>query len=349
MKISKNILNYALKDQMPWALAFLLNEYGLTPQWFQRPLRLSNRVEGLVASAHVIVNGLYKGQEVTRKHKDDLLAHFRGIDFSEVEQVEGQWRSKIVMSSQYDSSMAIEYLVSQCTKVTCPKCGETEICHDHSVEFKFEALGQYEKCDCGAVFRAKFEEITYDELTEYDLNHEMEMQAEQIQELLQEYADSESAKGYDCFSLKGRNLNWRGSSGHKVCDLDSDEILRSITVDSDYTLEVTWRHDGTLEAVCSHHDATSYFEGEPARRCAINPDNVVTKDTLEVSERLVEVYRELTDYEEVAISPESWEEVIEYNLAHLPETAKGLLQMIGVNITVKTAKNLMELVEGTHL
>lgn len=339
--MKKYIFQAAFNDKSPWALAQIMNHFKVGPEWFRNP----KVTPELLVRELVKAVGAHPRQTLSQPIIDKIKELVKWLPYDLIEMHEGEYRSKIVMSAVYDSSEAYDYIESYYREVSCPECGAKEVIgEDEFVEWNFKEVGPYQKCNsCCKLFRAKLDPIHYTmKSAEHLLDQEMQMQFEGVEELLKSYCEHHYRE-FDGFYIEGRNLNWRGSSGYHTCSIKPDDLLSALTVNSDYTLELEWRTDGTLEATCAHHDATSGYTVTPTHRCDLSGEFIKPID-LEDAKRLAKVYNilEQNKWDVDYVDPEGWE-YIYFN--SLSEKVNKLIQTQGCGITVEFATLLMEVLE----
>lgn len=62
--------------------------------------------------------------------------------------------------------------------------------------------------------------------------------------------------GYDHIGMLGSNMGWRRQTGTAECKLDTEEILRKLSLNTDYSLDIEWDiTTNTLHVSRYHHDA----------------------------------------------------------------------------------------------
>lgn len=339
--MKKYIFQAAFNDKSPWALAQIMNHFKVGPEWFRNPkVTPELLVRGLVKAV-----GAHPRQTLSQPIIDKIKELIRQLPYDLIEMHEGEYRSKIVMSAVYDSSEAMNYF-EECYKgVRCPECSAQEIVGEGEIlEHDFTAVGQYHKChSCNTVFRAEYQEVNFGTEDIYHLlDQEMQMQFEGVEELLKSYCEHHYRE-FDGFYIEGRNLNWRGSSGYRTCSIKPDDLLSALTVNSDYTLELEWRTDGTLEATCAHHDATSGYTVTPTHRCDLSGEFIKPID-LEDAKRLAKVYNilEQNKWDADYVDPEGWEHI---DFPELSDAANKLIKTQGGGITEEFATLLMEVLE----
>ena len=308
-----------------YELAKLLNHYEIHLDWFNAntfmaPKELFEALYPMLMGEEAVPLPVAKGS-ITKEHADSYGKKLENIcDSAEVELVEGKWRSKILAEASYGTPE--EYEESYCYHCDetwpegniCPKCGE----ETHHI------AGEY------------------DEDT-------MEYQAENVREVLREYCEAVEGK-YDLLYIEGRNLNWRGSNGHTTIAIDWEGLLDTVTVNSDYTLDIRHMTDNTLEVVCCHHDANSSYEVVPAYSCDLSNDTPILEEDLPRAEELGEILNLLysVDYYHKVSSDSFHEEFAGGNYINgLPDAAFQLVKSIRSTITLEQAQWIKELIDAS--
>lgn len=331
--MNKHILKYGLTENCPWAFAEILNFFKIEPSWF-----LSPKVEPaeLVKWAAKFYLGKHPRQTLTRDDKSKIVDKLKtayNFNFSDIEKHEEKWRSRIEQSASY----GYDYNVTEEMAIICPGCGDVANAEDF-----MNNKGNYHSCDwCDTVFRPKEEEVG-DRAPYYWYETYSEMEYENTLQLLMNYVQHLRAD-FDGFWIEGRNLNWRGSSGHATVEMDAEELLSILSVDSDHTLTIEWMTDDTLRASCAHHDATSGYDVTPAHACDYSGEILNPEDN-ELHKKLAAVLVILEGYDYNYVSEDEYRHRVDY--LGLPDPILELVEEIGTGITVTMAENLSKIIEG---
>ena len=121
-------------------------------------------------------------------------------------------------------------------------------------------------------------------------------------------------KGMTRLEVHGYNLNWRGNDGFKFIELDPKELHSLLSIDQE-PVTLTVNYDGTMEASCHHHDASSSFRIFPTVSCCISGEGI-PYDEIEDAKKRAELVNALSqsDYYEYLLFDYYVDEVT--NIAH---------------------------------
>lgn len=343
----KFILEQALVHHTDWAIARVLNHFKITPTWFHKP---TVQPEELIKWCQILIAKKHPRQKLTSEDRTKIVQELKRIIESHTFELhEDEWRSTVHRRAAIDDYECYKDAQER-EVVKCPSCNQLE--DAEMPEYMFEEKGpNYLKCNnCSHLFRPKVEEAG-DHAPEYWYQDRSDMQVEDMQQILQEYCDH-LYQDFDGFLVEGRNLNWRGSSGHAEVEIDADRLLDILTVNSDYTLNVEWMTDDTMQATCAHHDATSYYEVIPAKACC-ETGKLIHPDDLDKAKELAEIFLELGGDDYDYIHPETWEEEILYwrlsdLTSDLSEEVVSIVEELGLSMTVTIAKNLRLINEAAN-
>lgn len=225
---------------------------------------------------------------------------------------------KVVMTASTDDYKELTEVM------ICSECGIEE---DHYGEFEKAQVAEffvspnmkYQSC-CSCSHKEK---INIEERTDY---LDSDFWADSLYELVGTFCDMARNNGLDAAFYEGRNLNWRGSSGHATIDSlhDADAVLSKLYIGNDFNLSIDLLHDGTMEAVCAHHDATSYMTVRPTANCC-REGEVIHPDELDKSAQLASIINALdgcNDYDN--LSDHAYDSLLEGFVDDFPEPLKNI-------------------------
>lgn len=322
------------------AWAEILNFFKLDLNWLTRP---TLKPEPLIRQISKYVLYFKKSDNFTQPQAENIVSFLKDIYDAIKDEVvwhEGKWASRISRSITTDYS---DRMKGAYKKHECAECHHNHValsCLEVGVEIEPHPQNpNYVICsECGTPQRLKEEELTWDdnefyEQDDWDLRDD-------VDDVLNEWINA-APDWANCAWVEGWNLNWRGSNGYTSTSLDVDSLLSVLTVRGDYTLELRLIYDGTMEATCAHHDATSGYLIQYAAQCDMNGDALDPGD-LEMHIRcakVLNVFEGCDTYEHIH-EDELLPALEMYSLHPL---VTEMINNLGLEITVEQAQILNEM------
>lgn len=337
MTINKHILKAALVDKDNHCLAQLLNHFKIGPEWFNRPL---TKPEELVKWGKILLLEKHPRESMSLKDWEELSNKFKKIH-PDVYYEDGQYHSKVLDTALYDDYMA--YInASEDEEIFCPEC--YEIAEETGTYNYKHYRKNYTNClNCGTFFRNEYKPLG-DNVPEYRIQDVYDCQLVILQDLFYRYCKHIDEQGFQGLYISGRNLNWRGSSGYAEVSIDPDELFETFQIRGDYTLQVHWMYDGTLEVLQSHHDSSPFFTVTPVMADCITGE-LIPEELLEESKKLAEIANILDENDFLEhVHPHNWY----YNdygqcFNQLSDEILEIMDEIGSGMTPKLSVLLMRM------
>lgn len=206
-------------------------------------------------------------------------------------------------------------------------------------EFNILVSTKYQKClKCGQVEGTNFTEVYGDNPLEVD-------------NFLYNLSESLEPFNHDAYIIEGRNLGWMNRSGTGNCEANAESIFDFISMNTDYSVNVTILFDGTIEVVRYHHDSPTgeYMEFKPALHCDIyGEDGLFLAEDIEKAQHQAQLVGILKDHDKNSyeyLCDDAFEEQVAYHLDNLyEEELYALINELAKNsesFSLSMAENIM--------
>lgn len=254
-----NHINELASKGVFWAVQKFLTDNKLTVKEFLSPTK--TETVGLILPLLGYQDSL---ADLTAEDKDNLKKELKSIvQEAEVYDTPEGVKSHIVAKIEWDTSNVYREFESW-KKYTCGNCGHSKITDPEDDDTQ---------C-CEAEMMV--ESATHsDDIPQYLFDQEWKSFEEGLKEYCQTVYNIPAATH---LLVEAGNINWRGSSGHKVVKIDSSKLIGTISIGNDNTIKLTQRDDGTLTGYCAHHDATTHLKVHPAVLCCETGEAIRMED-----------------------------------------------------------------------
>lgn len=341
--IRKGVLERAFNTESPCFYAWeeIFQKLEVAPYWLMAPT--AHEVLGKGVRRHLL--GWPRqwdekpiGREEAMKAKLAMEKIYKEISPWFISTAKGY---EYIVKEHFDYSS--HGVVCEVEHTTCSHCGARELGYLLS-GYLFEGRlwdhisGPYYRCtECSKVQRPTTGTLTTVEQGDHSASYDFAIHQ------LQCYVERLGEMGWDAIRIEGRNLNWRGSSGHREILADAEVLFEMLSIGNDFNMEFWGFLDSTARATCSHHDANSSFELIPG--VFDEQGRFISHEDYEEAKRLNEVMVALGDYDCGHVAPETYQETLKYNietwLGNGP--AADIAIELGLAITPSIAENLVNL------